>query len=60
MLSSCCIPNYMKSCSFHRNNELVQVCEKVFMVKKTLIESIHIEDLMLLGTHWNCLREAIQ
>ena len=64
LLSSRCMTNYMKSCSFLHAHffELMKVVENLFkkklMVKNSFIEKI-IEKTYVVGTHWNCLIEAI-
>ena len=54
-MSSRCMTNYMKSCSFLHAHffELKKVVEKLF--KKAYGKNSFIEKTYVVGTHWNCL-----
>ena len=59
LLSSRCMTNYMKTCSFLHAHffELMKVVENLF--KKAYGEKLIYEKTYVVGTHWSCLIEAI-
>ena len=60
LLSSRCVTNYMKSCSFLHAHffELLKVVE-IFFLKKAYGENSFTKKTYDVGSHWNCLIEAI-
>ena len=59
LLSSRCMKNYMKSCSFLHAHlfEYMKVVENLF--KKIMVKNSFIEKTNDVVTDWNCLIEAI-
>ena len=58
LLSSSCMTNYMKSCSFLHAHffELIEVVENLFK-KKLMVKNSFIENTYVVGTHWDYLIE---
>ena len=60
LLLSKCMTNYMKTSFLHAHfTETMEKVENLFYKSKLIVNSSFIEKTYVVGTHWNCLTEAI-